>query len=460
MEKIIPLVLSCVIVLAVFGGSMMSNHYTEAGVCEGVVDPVSGVCYESPHYAPYASHTSHSPTDTWTKTDFTLIHNPMICLFEPTPTEEFPILNSQAREITQDAISDWDNKMQVSLHAKGWRIFSGIIPYDNPEILKSLSCDITISFEPSPPSSSDMEKGLVGETSYDFNHHLAQIVIYYRGLENNVLSTNILSNQDIGITIRHELGHAFGLGHYIGGDSSSIMSPTVQGGYYGITDSDIYELQSLYGADGFNSPIKSQPPETKQQISISTDKQIYYYGDHVIITIDVAKVTGANATLTLVTRGSQTEPAPIPVIISELHGTITSLALDETNSPTGTVDATLSYDGQTASTSFQIDGQSQSSVISQDTTQPETPHSNQLEKFMVTQQLKNGPLSHHAFRTLFFSLNTDGFIHIDDGHKFQGYVVKPDWLDKDVQYWADGSISDEEFASSLQYLFDNNILRL
>lgn len=415
--------------------------------------------------------------DCYKESGFRLTSDPVICMDLPSDRN----IVAKMRAYTEDAVSDWQDQLNAKSSSSSlWNI--QLIP-----TAKSDACNISIQFIAKPTL--DQQGGLpdaVGITRF-YADHTAQIEIFYNAIDDG---GNFLDSQapdyQIRWTIKHELGHAFGLDHYMMTDQEqkdwvtgltptpSIMVQIVPSAFSVtgtwityppiVTYKDIAQLKSLYNNNGFGGQARTTFPSiqspTMQQISISTDKQIYYYGDHVIITIDVPKVTGANATLTLVTRGSQSEPVPISVIISELHGTITSLALDETNSPTGTVDVTLSYDGQTASTSFQIDGQSSSSVTSQDTTQPETPHSNQLEKFMVTQQLKNGPLSHHAFRTLFFSLNTDGFIHIDDGYKFQGYVVKPDWLDKDVQYWADGLISDEEFASSLQYLFDNDILRL
>ena len=138
-------------VLAVFLGSMMSNHNAEA-------------------------------IDTYEESGFRLVHNPMICVIEPTPTPLFPALNVELSRLSENGINDWYMALNDSSHKNGWSIFHGKIPYDNPSTSKSFSCDITISFLPSPTISPDQEEP-VGLTTYDFDHHTAKIEIYYLALK-------------------------------------------------------------------------------------------------------------------------------------------------------------------------------------------------------------------------------------------------------------------------------------
>jgi hypothetical protein len=255
-------------VMAIFVGSMMSTHYADA-------------------------------TDTYEKTGFTLIHNPMICVLDPAPTTLFPALNVQLSQLAENAIDGWYVALNDSSHTSPWSIFYGKVPYDNPSVLKAFNCDIVISFLPSPKFSPDQEES-VGDTTYDFAHHTAKIVIYYLALDTELSHTSSESYNPHLVTywyiftgydqnhiapegqilqaITHELGHAFGLGHHIAGDSPSVMMPIINNAVYGVTGADMQELKSLYGTNGFNSGIQSKPvsqpvipfqsPPSKPTISI------------------------------------------------------------------------------------------------------------------------------------------------------------------------------------------------
>lgn len=286
---------------------MIADHYAEA-VGNPIVlqNELKQLCKINPNapfcvnlQAPSSLNSASSAIHTYEKTGFTLIHNPMICTFEPAPVPLIRDLDMNLRSMTEGAISDWKYHLN-SFQDTAWNVVLNEVSYDKIATFDSSKCDITISYIPSPTSSPDAQEP-VGVTTYDFANHKAQIVIYYLKMTWDLKTTEtrdrnyiyyhytpifsyvanqLATEQQIGTTISHELGHAFGLGHYViseqemdnlvngnGGSIPSMMVPIVipqSGNYYGITQSDIQQLKSLYGTNGFNSVIQ---PQTSPPIS-------------------------------------------------------------------------------------------------------------------------------------------------------------------------------------------------
>ena len=424
--------------------------------------------------------------DCYQESGFRLNSDPVICMDLDVDRN----VKGKLQAYVQTSVMEWANGLSSNGGNADWGI--QLMP-----LASSDGCNITLQFVANPTPAQQNSPDVMGVT-YLHTDHTAHVEIFYNSAD---------TEGELLWTIKHELGHAFGLGHYmITKDerdqnfvySKSIMipislTPWVDSGATmdvrpTITPMDIEQLKSLYNNQGFGghawTTSSSIQSPTTQQISISTDKQIYYYGDHVIITIDVPKVTGANATLTLVTRGSQTEPTSIPVIISELHGTITSLALDETNSPTGTVDAALSYDGQTASTSFQIAGHSSSSV----TTPPANPNTptminpepiptvshpapqlnpqldptadNYASMRSEARDWASGQVDDGAFVDFVQWLSFVNAIQIQQTSEIGSQTFVPIWVKQNTKLWLDGDLSDHDYLTALQYLLENKIITL
>lgn len=402
--------------------------------------------------------------DCYQESGFRLNRDPVICMNTPTD----PNLSARMQGYTESAVGEWSSALNAGSTSR--------IPKWNIQLMPIVSdiCNVSIEYVPTPTPDDQVgnDPNILGVTQVKFSEHTALIRIFYGNAnpQNDFLMI---------YAIRHEIGHAFGLGHYItsqDGSEPSIMIPYKSGVIYTSTISqiDIAQLESLYNNKGFGGNTQTTFPSiqssTSQQISINTDKHVYYYGDHITITINVSRVTGANATLTLITRGSQTEGVPIPLSLFQLQTSITSpFALNETNSPTGTVDVTLSYDDQTANTSFQIIGQqpritSQSGPESTILPNQEEPVVNDPKydvfRNSLLSDIRNGYISDVNFGNSFFALGEDGLIHVNMYEKSNGSVIKPSWFNSVISLWAERKISDRDYASCIQFLYDSKLLQM
>lgn len=430
----------------------------------------------------HASAISYEPSD------FKLSNNPVICAFEPSDDPNILNLSDKMLSLTEYAFDDWKTKITNGERHSAWDMTLIKVMRSQQNTFDVSQCNIRINYFPNPNGRiNDLEP--TGMTQY-YTDNTARIEIYYSNYGDGYYTNGLGTDEQLSKTLEHELGHAFGLSHVILSDQElqnidsgaedmpSIMIPyslSVGIHHYSITPADIYQLKSIYNYQGFGGYAQTtypsiQPSTTPQQISINTDKQVYYYGDHVTITINVSKVTGANATLTLTTRDSQTEGAPIPLSISQLQTSITSpFALNETNSPTGTVDVTLSYGDQTTDTSFQIIGQ-QPSITSQSGTEsptlpnPEEPVVNDPKydvfRNPLLSDIQNGYISDVNFGNSFFALGEDGLIHVNMYEKSNGSVIKPSWFNSVISLWAERKISDRDYASCIQFLYDSKLLQM
>lgn len=236
--------------------------------------------------------------DCYQTSNFRLTHDPVICIEEPAPDT---VLQSNGAfkltYMTQQAIDDWITQLSYADFGDGGRApqyMSSIeVPLDHQATFDFWgNCDIQIKFEPQPTpeeaANLQNSSGIasttdpVGVTWMLPSQHQALITIYYRQVEfqcdenscpedyGNYMATP----QQLAYAIRHELGHAFGLGHYMVSDgemnswtSGSSTAPSIMIPYststlnfraFGVRAQDVNELESIYGSNGFGGP-SSEP---------------------------------------------------------------------------------------------------------------------------------------------------------------------------------------------------------
>ena len=223
---------------------------------------------------------------------FKWTYQPSICVLEPSDPH-FPGLGQKMFFQTQNAVLDWQTKLNGGNAKNGvWNFKLTDIPFSQVNSYNATNCDITVNFKPSPDNP-DEKFNEAGVTVYK-NFPKIYVTIYYLGVDLReqyetfwqngthyytyqpipYFTGYLASDPQLEMTIRHELGHSLGLGHYIVSDAAltkivegnqdmpSIMVTTIFTygvTHFDITQLDIKELESIYGTHGLGAkPIPVQ----------------------------------------------------------------------------------------------------------------------------------------------------------------------------------------------------------
>ena len=209
-----------------------------------------------------------------------LKENPTICAIKPSydDLEKWEI----DRFMKQSKISsdEWEAKLkQAQKNPEFWEITY----LEKLETDDTSDCNITITFLPKAEDEK-FEHGLLGLAKYDPINDNYLIKIYYllgklcynsEKIGNTIwywydpcFSDEIRISEDLNITISHELGHTFGLGHYKADDDGVnaqwakgyAPSPSIMVKFHlenfgnqQIRDDDIKKVRELYGDKGFQA---------------------------------------------------------------------------------------------------------------------------------------------------------------------------------------------------------------
>ena len=183
----------------------------------------------------------------------TLSYDPTVCYISFEFTQSY-------EDVTKQAISNWqDSLQQYTNNPDIWNIYYKSIPIDHYDDVNdnvdSLGCDIFIDFVDIIYSNTD---GSV----LDVNGNMGTLTSGPAILD--ISTSKGLSYEQLISTVSHEMGHAFGLGHYItnedeliekwkkGIDFPSIMKQGLPSdGIPQITELDLKKMVTLYGNDGF-----------------------------------------------------------------------------------------------------------------------------------------------------------------------------------------------------------------
>jgi hypothetical protein len=203
---------------------------------------------------------------------------PTVCAIDPND----PTLSAGRQRLLMDAIqngvSEWSSQLGASSpHPNNWNIQYKELTQTQARSFSYSTCDVVIVVNPTPDSLSTCGgiTGVLGCERYIPNEYkLIQLYYdYYSSCVNSPTGSGIcpISALDAGSfenVVRHEFGHALGLGHYVSDDPKvilfwtsspndvpSIMIPSVDVHPQSqkITEMDIQKVRELYNYVGFTA---------------------------------------------------------------------------------------------------------------------------------------------------------------------------------------------------------------
>ena len=409
-------------------------------------------------------------------------HGPTICAIEPQANAKFPTVGKQLLDETEYAVIDWKTKLNEGLGRHPvWNITLVKVPIGQQNGFDYSKCDITIHYLPQPQENSN---GFIatGVTIPNFKTGKTNIEIYYQDIQPNWVKTEwtengqgyysyvdkpyytglVATSTQLDSTIRHEMGHSFGLGHYIvpydrlhniiNGleDMPSIMIDTVTilgVKHYDITSLDIAQIKSIYGSGGFDNQAK--PTSGYQRVyELSTDKQSYQPGERITLDINTDTFDEKSFAEIIVIDSNNTMMENIGV-----YKTNSTISLDGMNQKNGRYLAELinPITGDFDFTSFTIGTPSQI----QDTNQDTGSGIPVWIKDSAKQWSVNSISDDEFAKGLQYFISNKIILQSQTGTSLNHI---PSWVKNNAGLWASGQISDEVFVRGLQYLSDNKII--
>jgi len=234
---------------------------------------------------PIIVHQAFAYTIEFEPIGYKLKQNPTICAIEPSDPNLSDKEIEKLFDQTRIAVGEWKAQLQNAVvyqkNKDFWEI--NYIEIEKDQTDASSNCDIKLYYYKKSEIPL-LEHGLLGVAELDPLSDIWDVKIYYSETKLEYKSVrqgdtiyywyepyhtdNLKTQQELGTTIRHEVGHALGLGHYQADDvlvniewstgkrpAPSIMVPfqTEFSDEQKIVPKDIDKLRSIYGENGFTT---------------------------------------------------------------------------------------------------------------------------------------------------------------------------------------------------------------
>ena len=181
-------------------------------------------------------------------------------------------------------------------------------------------------------------------------------------------------------------------------------------------------------------------------ISITTNQNVYEYGDHLVMIISVSEITGDDVSIYIIDPTERRSLLLQQPISQEYNEFPSKFPFDATIWKPGTYVLELEYLGDKSSTQF----------IIEDTGKIALPFwIKDLAHMWITEPL----VTDKDFARALEYLIEKGIISIpytEPGTETVSSI--PEWVKNNAEWWIEGKISDTEFALALQYLVKAGII--
>jgi len=405
---------------------------------------------------------------------------------EPQTDPQFPAVGNELLDKTNYAVADWNNKLNQGYGKHpAWNLTLIEVPLSEQSTFDSSQCDIIIDYY-RKPSIPQLEFVATGITIPNFEEGKTRIEIYYLGVQ--VLAkyeqwtvgqttyytyipeptyTGFLAGDaQLDGTIRHEIGHSLGLGHYIvtndelqriihgSEDMPSIMIPietAIGVTYFDITPLDIAEIKSIYGFNG----IGSQTPldRYKKASLIQTDKNNYFPQDTVTIKVDTSNFDDQEYAQLMAL-----DPANEMIDTFTVSKYESTFSFSNENQPGKYyVELIDPYKDLYDFTNFTVSNQNVPSFSPQT-----TPTTQSIPNWVrnTAAWWSQGQVGDDEFVKGIQYLIQNVMMKIPPTQSGVGGSQQiPSWIKKNAGWWAAGQISDDEFVKGIQYLVSVGIIK-
>ena len=185
-------------------------------------------------------------------------------------------------------------------------------------------------------------------------------------------------------------------------------------------------------------------------ISIETSQNVYAYGDHLNIIINVSEITGDDAYIYIINTDER-KSLLLQSPISQEHTEFPSPFPIESGSPVwhiGTYGLEFEYSGAKSSTQFTLEDTGKIGL---------PPWIKDLAKMWVTGQISAKDFSVAIEYMINVEIIKIPYTEVD------GKVSTPkipEWVKNNAGWWAVGVINDTEFTLALQYLVKTGIITI
>lgn len=180
-------------------------------------------------------------------------------------------------------------------------------------------------------------------------------------------------------------------------------------------------------------------------LEISTSKHVYEYGDFLSINFQVSELTSNSITIHITDSSNKTS-APITLPIDKTNSTITSpFPFYKTTFSPGTYIIDAEYSNSTASVSFDLVDSGKIAIP--------------VEFKSLVKTLQQGSPTDKSYAGIIRELLNDDIINIP-GYNQTNQVHLPQWFIKNIQWWSDDTISDNDFGMSIVYLIQKGIIQV